>query len=74
MKITLFSTLKLTSATALCILLSGCATFATDVKKAPCGPIAGMTDPCGNRVPINKQKTIDTAINEEGESLLLVSV
>ena len=36
------------------IALTGCATlFPGAVVKAPCGTTAGLTDPCGNRVPIN---------------------
>jgi len=38
----------------LCIALSGCASLRAKTKKAPCGPVAGMTDPCGNRVPVNQ--------------------
>lgn len=30
------------------------------VLKAPCGPTAGMTDPCGNRVPINKNNNMNS--------------
>ena len=29
------------------------------VLKAPCGPTAGLTDPCGNRVPVNKKNTLE---------------
>lgn len=35
-------------------MLSGCATFKKKTLKAPCGPTAGVTDPCGNRTPLNK--------------------
>lgn len=38
------------STTLLCIALTACAT----PLKAPCGPTAGLTDPCGNAKPINK--------------------
>lgn len=34
--------------------LQACALTPKNLK-APCGPSAGLTDPCGNRVPINKQ-------------------
>ena len=34
-------------------IVSGCASMRTKVEKAPCGPTAGQTDPCGDRTPIN---------------------
>lgn len=46
------------------ILLAGisctsCASlFSNKVVKAPCGPTAGMTDPCGNRTPVNSKDDI----------------
>ena len=39
--------------------LSGCASMNQKALKAPCGPTAGMTDPCGDAKPINDQDTID---------------
>ena len=49
------------------VLLSGCASVKT--LKAPCGPLAGMTDPCGNRLPINsddeRQEVIDDFVKRE---------
>lgn len=58
MKRTSIPILKFSIAASLCIMLSGCASLGTNVKKAPCGPIAGMTDACGNRTPINNQKMV----------------
>ena len=46
------------------IALTGCATlFPGAVVKAPCGPTAGLTDPCGNSVPINTLQDIEDAQN-----------
>ena len=47
------------------LALSGCASLKSKVKKAPCGPTAGMTDPCGNRTPINNADKIDSIFAEE---------
>jgi len=43
--------IQLGSAALLCMTLASCA---TNPLKAPCGPTAGLTDPCGNAKPINK--------------------
>ena len=46
------------------IASTGCATlFPKNDLKAPCGPTAGLTDPCGNRVPINSQMNIEDVQN-----------
>ena len=46
------------------IALTGCATlFPGAVVKAPCGTTAGLTDPCGNRVPINTLQDIEDLQN-----------
>ncbi len=52
---------------AVCALsLSGCATlFGNGVMKAPCSPTAGLTDPCGNRIPINSLEEIDPILAEQ---------
>lgn len=51
------------------IALTGCATlFPGAVVKAPCGTTAGLTDPCGDRVPINTPQDI-----EDAEGLLVFS-
>jgi len=44
-----------------CIIIVG-TTFAacSTVVKAPCGPTAGLTDPCGNAKPINKHMQQDS--------------
>lgn len=46
------------------IALTGCASLISkDELKAPCGPTAGLTDPCGNRIPINSfEDTNETQI------------
>lgn len=42
--------------------LSGCASMNQKALKAPCGPTAGMTDPCGDAKPVNDQDTIDAIV------------
>ena len=57
---------KTQSAIALSIaagLLSGCASMNQKALKAPCGPTAGLTDPCGNATPINSPADIDAVRN-----------
>lgn len=41
---------KILVLTIICFGISGCA---HNTLKAPCGQNAGLTDPCGNRKPIN---------------------
>ena len=42
------------------LTLSSCASLLPKSElKAPCGPTAGLVDPCGNRVPINSFELID---------------
>ncbi len=43
--------IKLFAIASIGLVLSNCSTIKT--LKAPCGPTAGMTDPCGNREPLN---------------------
>ena len=44
------------------VALTGCATFfPKNAVKAPCGPTAGFTDPCGNRLPINTPQGVEDA-------------
>ncbi|MEP1229522.1 MAG: hypothetical protein ABJG88_02485 [Litorimonas sp.] len=48
---------KIHTITTLAILCFGITGCAHQTLKAPCGPTAGLTDPCGNRTPINGVKT-----------------
>lgn len=50
--------IRTTAIIGFCIGTVGCA---HSPLKAPCGPTAGLTDPCGNRIPINgvKQAKVD---------------
>lgn len=48
------TTLKTLLIAGICISLQACALLPKS-RKAPCGPTAGLTDPCGNRVPLNLQ-------------------
>jgi len=44
--------------------LAGCASLGGNkVLKAPCAsPTAGLTDPCGNRTPINSEFEVDSVL------------
>ena len=66
--------LKITAVAIICIGLSGCASLTPKELKAPCGPTAGMTDPCGNRTPINgpAYKSIETTLYLNAESATTV--
>ena len=45
------------------IAVTGCASlFQQSELKAPCGPTAGLTDPCGNRTPINLFEDIELSL------------
>lgn len=46
--------------------VTSCASMNQKVLKAPCGPTAGMTDPCGNATPINSRENIDRILRETG--------
>ena len=51
--------LKLSIVALVGIASTSCASLnSKKTLKAPCGPTAGMTDPCGNRTPINKNEHI----------------
>jgi len=61
-------TIKIFTLITVCIGVSGCA---HQTLKAPCGPTAGLTDPCGNRTPINGVKLVLTAdIDEAGKAII----
>jgi len=50
----------------LTVALTGCASMRAKTKKAPCAsPSAGMTDPCGNAVPINSAEEIETIFKDD---------
>lgn len=47
------------------VATTGCASLSPNTKKAPCGPLAGLTDPCGNRTPINNHDEIESIFADE---------
>ncbi|VAW00401.1 hypothetical protein MNBD_ALPHA06-1735 [hydrothermal vent metagenome] len=47
-------TVKILLIAGIAISLQACALLPKS-RKAPCGPTAGLTGPCGNRVPLNMQ-------------------
>ena len=64
MKKEVYNGLKWTAFIAFSLGLSGCASLKGGPLKAPCGQIAGQTDPCGNRIDINTIDTIETITSE----------
>ena len=65
MKKTTANVTKFALLSAICIAVSGCASLRQKTLKAPCGPVAGLTDPCGERTPINTDKEIDSIFASE---------
>lgn len=65
MKITTKAVLKFSVVSAVSIAISGCASLRQKTMKAPCGPLAGLTDPCGDRIPINTDEEIDSIFASE---------
>jgi len=56
------------------ILLSMTFTACATPLKAPCGPTAGLTDPCGNAKPINKPDATHKQVKTVDESYLKLNV
>ena len=65
MKSKSIDTVKILIAASAVVVLAGCASFQNPTLKAPCGPLAGMTDPCGERLPINTDKEIESIFATE---------
>lgn len=56
--------IKLSALVLTAMAFTGCASLSSKkAVKAPCGPTAGLTDPCGNRTPINSPQSIDDVQN-----------
>jgi len=66
MKIKSINVAKLIILSSVTIALTGCASLRNPTLKAPCGPLAGMTDPCGERSPINTDMEIESIFADEG--------
>ena len=65
MKTQTLTLLKFACISGICIAVSGCASLRQKTLKAPCGPLAGMTDPCGDRVPVNTLEEVESIFSEE---------
>lgn len=55
--------IKITAIVGLCVGAAGCSHVPL---KAPCGPTAGMTDPCGDRTPINNNTKMANSEHQSG--------
>ena len=56
---------KFVAVSAICIAISGCASLRQKTLKSPCGPLAGMTNPCGDRIPVNTDKEIESIFTSD---------
>jgi len=56
---------KLVILSSVTIAITGCASLRNPTLKAPCGPLAGMTNPCGERIPINTDKEIESIFADD---------
>jgi len=56
--------IKITAIIGFCIGAAGCS---HSPLKAPCGPSAGLTDPCGNRIPINGAKLAKAGVKTHAD-------